>query len=907
MPTTPSVVGRDAELHRLRDWLATSSEPTAVFVGGDAGVGKTTLLEAVAGEAANAGARVTWARPTAAETSSSYAALDDLMRPLVGQLPRLADPQRRALAAALLLESPTEPVEPRVVGLACLSLLALSSTPTVLAVDDWQWLDAASNEVLSFVLRRLDPSRAKLVAAVRSGEADEAVATLLGALPAGRGVELALAPLDRKALGQLVHARSGSWFAPPRLRRLHQACLGNPLLALELIRAPSERTATDVRRLLASRVRALSDEARVALRYAAALAQPTTDLVTRAIGDPEKAARGLDEALIADVAVRENERLRFSHPLLAAAIEEYTTPDQWCAIHARLADVVEDPEQRARHLGIAAREPHEAVAAELEAAAMHAGALGAYDSAGELSERAAVLTPSFDAAARARRQLAAADAHVAANDGPRAHRLLRALVDQAQSGTLRAEALHRLALVAGDASGLRLAEQALLEAGNDDVLVSNVRLTLSKLLVQQGELREAVAHAEVAVAHAELAGDPVLLADALTNLAFDRWAGGGGVQRATLERADALERRGSGRARDDTAPRILATQLRVAGEPDEARDLLLAELERAGTRGRVDHEAVVLRELVALEVRAGHWALAEAYADRLHEAAAGAEFFNVDAEVHWAAALVAAHLGRVASAREHARTGRAISRECGDVAWSTRCRQVLGFLELSLADPAAAVEQLSEAYDNERRLGWRDPGVLDIAPDFAEALVLAGDLDRGREVQAELEARGRELDRPALTASSLKCRGLIAATQGQPHAAVTDLTGAVAIQAELPHPFDHARALLALGSVQRRAKQRAEARVSLESALARFHELGAPLWVERARAEISRLGGRHAQDRDELTESERRIAALAAGGRSNREIAAELFVSVRTVESNLTRAYRKLGVRSRTQLARRLP
>ena len=129
----------------------------------------------------------------------------------------------------------------------------------------------------------------------------------------------------------------------------------------------------------------------------------------------------------------------------------------------------------------------------------------------------------------------------------------------------------------------------------------------------------------------------------------------------------------------------------------------------------------------------------------------------------------------------------------------------------------------------------------------------------------------------------------------------------MAVHEDVPQPFDRARTLLALGTVQRRAKQRADARRTLETALALFEELGAALWTERARAEIARLGGRRARDRDELTETERRIAELAASGRSNREIAGELFVSERTVEANLTRAYRKLGVRSRTELARRLP
>jgi DNA-binding NarL/FixJ family response regulator len=153
----------------------------------------------------------------------------------------------------------------------------------------------------------------------------------------------------------------------------------------------------------------------------------------------------------------------------------------------------------------------------------------------------------------------------------------------------------------------------------------------------------------------------------------------------------------------------------------------------------------------------------------------------------------------------------------------------------------------------------------------------------------------------------LRCRGLIAAVEGRPDAALADLREALQAHAQVPQPFDRARTMLVLGTVQRRAKQRAEARGTLEAALALFEELGAALWAERARSEIARLGGRRAKDSDELTETERRIAELAADGRSNREIAGELFVSERTVEANLTRAYRKLGVRSRTELARRLP
>jgi DNA-binding CsgD family transcriptional regulator len=192
-------------------------------------------------------------------------------------------------------------------------------------------------------------------------------------------------------------------------------------------------------------------------------------------------------------------------------------------------------------------------------------------------------------------------------------------------------------------------------------------------------------------------------------------------------------------------------------------------------------------------------------------------------------------------------------------------------------------------------------------PDVVEALLGTGDLDGAREVQAWLEERGHAQRRPWTIATATRCRGLIAAAEGRLDDALADLEAALAAHDAVPQPFDRARTLLVLGATQRRAKRRAQARTSLKAALAVFEELGATLWAHRARAEIARLGGRPAGDRDELTETERRIAELAASGRSNREIASELFVSERTVEANLTRAYRKLGVRSRTELARRLP
>ena len=232
---------------------------------------------------------------------------------------------------------------------------------------------------------------------------------------------------------------------------------------------------------------------------------------------------------------------------------------------------------------------------------------------------------------------------------------------------------------------------------------------------------------------------------------------------------------------------------------------------------------------------------------------------------------------------------------------------MLGFLELSAGNATAAVTHLAPLPAHEQRLGAAEPARFGFAPDLAEALALTGELDAARAAAQHLSERGHALGRPWAIATGLRCRGLIAAAEGELDAAWAAFDEALAVHSQVRQPFERARTLLAFGPTQRRAKRRAEARGSLEAALAVFEELGARLWGHRARAEIARLGGRRAQERDELTETERRIAELAASGRSNREIAGQLFVSERTVESNLTRAYRKLGVRSRTELARRLP
>jgi DNA-binding CsgD family transcriptional regulator len=907
-----SIVGREVELDLLEAFVG-GEGGAAVFaiLEGEAGVGKTALWSAAADEARARGGRVLIARPTAAEAASSYSALDDLVRPALEVLPHIEESARRALAGALLLEDAAHAPEPRLVAFGLRSVLEepAAHAPVLIAIDDWQWLDAASATVLTFTLRRLPSDGVRVLATARTGDADDGLAALIRSLAEGEALEIPVGPLEPAALQRLVHDRTGTWLSPPALRRLHKASRGNPLAALELARVDAGvAPATDVRRLLAARMARLSREAREVLRCVAALAGPRAGAVEAASDDPVAARRGLEEALAAQVLERDHERLRFAHPLMAAVTEERTPPGQWQALHRRLAAAVRDSEQRARHLALAASGPDAAVAAALDTAAARAAARGAPATAAELAERAGTLTPAREPEERARRLLDAADLHTLAGDYRRASVLLEGLVDALPPGPRRARALQRLAYldIEGDSNRER-AERALADAGDDDHLLAEIHLTIANNELLSAEPDVAAVHVEAAAEHARRAGDPHLQSRALTELAGQRCWRGHGVQREALLEADRLAREGGGRSVEYTPLSMLGLQLYWVGELTEARRVLEEELRRARRDGNIEHEGFAQAMLVDLEVRAGRLTVADAHAQHSLDRGLGMAMSNAETGSRALHARVDALLGRVESAREHATRAVALAGRMRDANADVVARHVLGFLELSLADAAAAVGWLGDLPARVETLGAREPMMFGVDPDLAEALVLVGDLDGASAVQTRLDALGRELGRPWAIATALRCRGLIATAEGRHDGAIGDHSAALEVLERVGQPFERARTLLALGTAQRRAKQRAAARTSLEAALALFAELGTELWARRARAEIARLGGRRASDRDELTPTERRVAELAAAGRSNREIAAELFVAERTVEANLTRVYRKLGIRSRTQLARRMP
>ena len=373
---------------------------------------------------------------------------------------------------------------------------------------------------------------------------------------------------------------------------------------------------------------------------------------------------------------------------------------------------------------------------------------------------------------------------------------------------------------------------------------------------------------------------------------------------AMLGRAREIERESGWLLEADNSPdKSIGSYLAFADRLDEGREVLEASLERSIAGGDDLGSANMSFYLAALEWRAGRWDVAAAHAtraDRLTEQSMSLD----DSWCWWIGGLIAASQGRTEEARARLDDGLRRVDAAGNLFWPALYRWVLGFLELSVGRPDAALLQLDGLAEHWDRMGMVDHGLTHYASDELEALILVGrEADAERRIDEEA-ARAQRLDRPRLRGVVARAEGMLASRRGDPASAVESLRRAEHLHAGCPLPFDHGRTLLALGAAQRRAGQRRDARGSLERALARFTTLGAPLWAQRASDELARVGGR-VSGGNELTSTEQRVATLVAGGQTNREVAQELVVSIRAVEANLTRIYAKLGVRSRAELAAR--
>ena len=891
---------------------STATRPSALVVEGEAGIGKTTLWLRAVEQARDRGFRVLSARAGQAESRLTYAVLADLLEDVdtvdFDLLPRL---QRVAIDRVLRqADGSGPPTDERVVASAFLNLIDRLSVdaPVVVAIDDVQWLEASSQAVIAFAARRLK-GRVGVLVTERTEDAERRGADWLR-LKRLDGIErIRVTPLGLRGLRKVIASRLGRSLSRPTMLRIGELSGGNPFYALELARAmDGQSSAADavlpasLAELVRSRLGQFGEDTQTVLLAAANLGIPTVDLLARVTEQtPERVVELLEVPETNGIVQITGNQVRFAHPLLARGIYGVVGPARRRQMHRTLAGIVEAPELRARHLALAASSADPSTLLALDGAADSARQRGAPAAAAELLDLAINLggdTPE--------RRVLCAEHHFHAGDSGRADELLKSTVGRLPAGPLRAAALNLLATlrIYDDSldEAIDLLNRALADASGDHFLTARSLLFSSFALLYAGRLDESVRRAHEAMEPARQLAMPELTSQALAMSVLAKCMRGDGVDEQSLERALELED-----LEADVPIQFRACAVRVitqswTGRLDEARrgavDLRALCLER----GAESDVMAVASHSTLNEVWSGDFAAAEIVADEAIEYAEHIDAQHVRGVALTMRATVAAHLGRADDARRDANTALQIATECGTAALALRATTILGFVDVSMARFADALTVLRPIIDAFAVLPGSEIRTMDYAPDAVEAMVNVGQLAAAEPLIEKLESDGHRLDRAWLLATGARCRGMWLAAMGDVDGAMESVAVAMAEHDRLPMPFERARTQLVLGQLQRRRRAPHLAAESFEEALREFERMGASLWAARARAELDETDAGHLQ-KAEPTPTERRIAEMAASGMTNRDIAAALFVSLKTVEANLTHVYRKLGVRSRAQLA----
>jgi DNA-binding CsgD family transcriptional regulator len=907
--------GRSAETARIDELLVAARDGRSgvLVIRGEAGVGKTALLD----YAAAAGMRVLRGTGIESEAELPFAALQLLLRPGLGLLDLLPPPQARALRGAFgLAGTPEAPGADRfLIGLAALSLLSeLAGDGALLClIDDAHWLDRASADALLFTARRLESEGVVLLIVAREDGFD---APGLPELPLGR--------LGRDASRALLAERAPG-LSPGLADRVLAEADGNPLALLELPVALSETSGVPVglaasldlpaplplpRRLQQAyyrQVAALPAPTRTFLLVAAAEETGDLGLVRRAaqaLGVPATASGAAERSgLILVVAPA----VAFRHPLVRAAVYRGATSAEREAAHSALAGALDElltgepgADRRAWHRAAAAAEPDERVAAELEQAANRARLRLGHAAAAAALERAARLTP--DQPERARRLIAAAGAALDAGHPDAAI----ALAGQGQNLTAEPGALAEIARVRAWVAmerGAMHRVHELVVAGAGPIACSDP-VTAAALL-------------RLGAVAGWWAGDAKLVQDAadrMTELGQSGLIPGPGALQAM---ADLLAGRPAAAvprlaevvaAVRHSEPEQLAVRFYAAnmamliGDFDSARDLMLSTAQACRAQG-------VIRFLAPLSLGLSYAdfcltrfrAAAEAATEGLRLAQDTGQPVRAGG-LYSVLALLAAVSGD--ETRCHEMAARAGDQFAGDEVANVAAmaQWALGLLDLGLGRYAAALERFELTASGAMR-HYIQPILF--APDQVEAALRLGAPDRAAEPLARFAAWAGAVGQPWALAALHRCQALTRDGDAEGH-----FREALRQHAASGRPFEHARTALLYGEWLRRGRRGTDARAPLRAALARFDRTGARPWADRARAELRAAGepaaaGAPAPDRlSPLTPQELQVVRLAASGATNRDIAAQLFISPRTVSHHLYRAFPKLGVTNRTALAR---
>ncbi len=932
------IVSRATELSRLDavlDGLA-AGQGGALVVHGEAGIGKTTLLEALVRRSRGT-ATVVRARGAETEAELAFSALADLLEPVLGDLAALPAPQAAALRGALALgppvTGPPAPGDRLAVCVATLGVLraAARRRPVLAVVDDLQWVDASSRECVEYAARRAGGSLAVVLAARDPW------------YPPGRAglPELPVGPVDEAGAAVLLRDRAPG-LAPAVAAAIAQAAAGNPLAlaelpatltagqragaeALTLPLAPGRR----LQRAFGDRVGALDPPARRALLIAAAFAGPDLPVIAAACLQAGTDLQQLGDAEAAGLVRIEPGRLDFTHPLIRGLVyTEAPAPERRVA-HAALGAALGDDDRGVWHRAAAAIGADEEVAAGLERVGGQAVARRAYAAGSGALERAARLTPDPDSAAG--RLIAAGQAAAGAGMADRALTLLAEAAEvsldadqRARAQQLRgrmlvwrgrgAEATSLLVSQAGRVAAGRPALAAVMyaDAANGATMTGSYREAERLARRAAGLLRDRAAwEAATRGAAGPVPGGPVPggpvsggpgPAGQGAVLATFCWAlclrGKAPEARLVLGEANRLAR-GLDPLGPDWPWLHMIRQCHIPlWDFERARAESLELAQPARDAGALAALSGLLQVAADTAFRLGDWDAADAAA---LEATGVAGDAGQPVVTGWALTIrtrILAARGRREESLATAQAALAIAESERISAGLRFVHAALGFGELGRDRTDAAITELETAERLVRDTGMEEPTIVPWAPDLIEAYARQGRDGDARRVLTTLERQAASTASPVARAAAARGRGMVDEDFEPAFAR------ALALDAQRPMPFERARTLLAFGRRLHRARRRAQARDQLRAALDGFGQLGADAWAAQAQAELSAAGARRRRepDGDALTAQERRVAAAVRRGASNRAIAAELFLSPKTVEFHLRQIYRKLGVHSRTQL-----
>jgi len=906
------LVGREDELAAIRGTLdrARAGASATLLLEGAAGIGKTSLLDHAV--AAAEGFNVLTARGVEFEAEFAFAGLHELLRPILPLIDRLPPLQAEALAGALQI-APVEHLDTYSVSVALLSLLAAAAEeqPVLQIVDDAHWLDNASAAALAFAVRRLDADAVATFVAMRDGHDSPLVAA--------SQQRMRVTGLARPEARDLLERMAGTTVSATVADELREATAGNPLALSELGQGLSagelagrtplpEQLAAGaaIEAAFARRVGTLSAGAEEALLVAAASDAGRMDTILCAA-----AASGLGEAAFleaesAGLIAVDRGTLRFEHPLLRSFIYGRASAARRRAAHLALAGCApeDQPERRAWHRAAAALAPDEGVAAELESAAHAFSRRSGHVAAARALERAASLTPGDDA--RARRLLAAAESAWNAGSPAWAAELLAEALPLVRDPLLRADIEFRQTTIeawagAPHAARERYVTLAARLAAEDVDRAAAALSYAAAMLVVGGSVAEA--HT-VAARAAELAATGTV--SSRTNRIVDETFGVILLMQGETEHGRERVVRAARwfeDAEDLGGSQYAALALAWVERYDDARRLLEPLIARSRQQGNLRALAAGLEVLAEVEFRTGEWQRAYAAAS---ESVRLAQETDQPVQLAYSAGVLA--IVEAAQGREEAPTHAALARELGAERGLDMMAEyagyALGLFELGRGSIGAALAQLETAAAFARRSGRGEPGVLQWGPDLVEAYLRDGRVDMAAQALDELESMARATNRKWALAASARCRALLAEEGAAAESAYGE---AASLHTTLSAPFERARNELGFGAWLRRSRRRREARDVLRSALATFERLGARPWAQAAHRELEATGEVVARDGGPaggvLASQELQVAVVVAKGATNREAASALFLSPKTIESHLSSAYRKLGVRSRTQLA----